>query len=200
MNYQNEDDYFAFTKQTAMILEGLGIGDLIPQFKYRNISTQALSQLSKDDFITLGVPENMADSIVKQLSSRVDKHKLKMIMNTENNAQFRDIIKIGIQQLSYIQAFITYSRLKLSQTPVDYIIDPNCNKRATEALCEVANCTIEEINNFEEILRQMSTYLSEDGSKKKQSKSRFFTIIKGIGVSICLIYSLKCIVMAARRC
>ncbi|KAK0087528.1 hypothetical protein PV325_000778 [Microctonus aethiopoides] len=161
MNYQNEDDYFAFTKQTAMILEGLGIGDLIPQFKYRNISTQALSQLSKDDFITLGVHENIADNIIKQLSSRVDKQRLKIIMNTENNAQFRDIIKIGNQQLSFIQAFIKYTQLKFLQTPVDYIIDPNCNKRASEALCTVANCTIEEINNFEEILRQISKYLSE---------------------------------------
>ena len=49
----NYEDPLGFTKRTATILEGLGAGDIINEFKKRNISTDALSKLTKNDFIKL---------------------------------------------------------------------------------------------------------------------------------------------------
>lgn len=62
-----------------MILEGLGAGDLIPQFKRRNISTQALSQLSKEDFMTIGANKDLSQIMVKQLRLGSEKNEGQVI-------------------------------------------------------------------------------------------------------------------------
>lgn len=51
---EHYEDPLGFTKQTATMLIGLGAGELIPQFRKRNISTQALAALSKRDLLVLG--------------------------------------------------------------------------------------------------------------------------------------------------
>lgn len=50
-----------FNKQTESLLCGVGGKNLIKEFKKRNISTDALHKLTKEDFIQLG---NMFTSII----------------------------------------------------------------------------------------------------------------------------------------
>jgi len=47
-------DLLGFTKQTETILYGVGAQNLIKEFKRRNISTDALHKLTKEDFVQLG--------------------------------------------------------------------------------------------------------------------------------------------------
>lgn len=47
-------NFLGFTKQTETLLYGVGAQDLIKEFKRRNISTDALHKLTKEDFIQLG--------------------------------------------------------------------------------------------------------------------------------------------------
>lgn len=66
-----EADPLGFTRQTAMILEGLNAQDLIPEFKKRNIPTDALPELSKDDLMVLGATDELADKLQQQFKIRV---------------------------------------------------------------------------------------------------------------------------------
>lgn len=43
-----------FSKQTEMLLCGIGAKNLIQEFKKLNISTSALHKLTKEDFVKLG--------------------------------------------------------------------------------------------------------------------------------------------------
>jgi len=47
-------DLLGFTRQTETILYGVGAQNLIKEFKRRNISTDALHKLTKEDFVQLG--------------------------------------------------------------------------------------------------------------------------------------------------
>lgn len=47
-------DFLGFTRQTETLLRGVGAHDLIQEFKRRNISTDTLHKLTKEDFIQLG--------------------------------------------------------------------------------------------------------------------------------------------------
>lgn len=47
-------DLLGFTKQTEMLLRSVGAQHLIGEFKSRNIATNALHKLTKEDFIRLG--------------------------------------------------------------------------------------------------------------------------------------------------
>lgn len=47
-------DPLGFTRQTEMVLRGVGAQDLIKEFKNRNISTNQLHRLTKEDLVILG--------------------------------------------------------------------------------------------------------------------------------------------------
>lgn len=48
-------DPFGFTKQTMSLLRGLGVPELIPECKKRNISTDVLHELTVQELIMLGI-------------------------------------------------------------------------------------------------------------------------------------------------
>ncbi|XP_057326614.1 uncharacterized protein LOC130668372 [Microplitis mediator] len=185
------DDVFGFTQQTAMILEGFNAGDLIPEFKKRNISTSVLSELTKDDFITLGASEELADNIVKEIGPKLRKSKAPLadlFDNPSNQSEkIIEIIKNSHLQLGFLQAFMNYNRVKLSKESCDFIIDLNKNTRASQALCLVTKCAIEQINNLQLDLHQLLT--SMKGADTTKNQSHKYKFIGGIGLSICLIGS-----------
>lgn len=47
-------DFSGFTKQTETLLRGIGANELINEFKTRDISTNVLHKLTKEDFMLLG--------------------------------------------------------------------------------------------------------------------------------------------------
>lgn len=47
-------DPLGFTRQTEILLRGLGATNLIKECKRKNVSTNVLHKLNKEDFITLG--------------------------------------------------------------------------------------------------------------------------------------------------
>ena len=57
MDYENKfEDVLGFTKQTEILLTGLGGGpEVIKEFRKRNISTDELAELNEIDLITLGM-------------------------------------------------------------------------------------------------------------------------------------------------
>lgn len=48
------DNFSGFTKQTETLLCGVGANKLIKECKKRNISTDVLHKLTKEDFVQLG--------------------------------------------------------------------------------------------------------------------------------------------------
>ncbi|KAH0564274.1 uncharacterized protein LOC123272840 [Cotesia glomerata] len=192
------DDVFGFTQQTAMILEGFEATDLIPEFKKRNISTSVLSELSKEDFMTLGASEELADKIIKQLGSKLRKPKSPFNSLIDNSSireeKLTDIIKNTHQQLAFFQVFINFNRVKLSKLTDDYVIDLNKNVRASEALHLVTKCAIQQLNDLQSDIRKLVTIIEADETKNQSQKRKLIgagLFIGLIGSSILIINFLK---------
>ncbi|XP_074112776.1 uncharacterized protein LOC141536271 [Cotesia typhae] len=192
------DDVFGFTQQTAMILEGFEAADLIPEFKKRNISTSVLSELSKEDFMTLGASEELADKIVKQLGFKLRKPKLQFNSLIDNSTireeKLTDMLKNTHQQLALLQIFINFNRVKLSKLTDDFVIDLNKNVRASEALHLVTKCAIQQLNDLQSDIRQLVTIVEADETKNQSQKHKLIgagLFIGLIGSSILIINILK---------
>lgn len=67
MSFDSEDP-LGFTRRTAALLDGLGAGEIISEFKKRSISTAALAKLTKDDFIVLGASDKLAEYMFQQFA------------------------------------------------------------------------------------------------------------------------------------
>lgn len=177
-------DSFSFTKQTATILRGLGISELIPEFRKRNISTDILHELSAQELIILGVDSQKAEEIRKSLNVKKRRPRITQTNIEDRLQHFLEIIKHGEHQLSLIQAFVAYCRLKLTKERINIFIDPNKCLSASEALPISVSATLAEVeeaqsnlSNLEKLILLQSEVKSQRGNSR-----RICVLISGLGV------------------
>ncbi|XP_076392089.1 synaptogyrin [Megachile rotundata] len=164
-------DSFSFNKQTATLLRGLGIPELIPEFRKRNISTDILHELSTQELILLGVDSQKAEEIRKALNVKKRRSRITQT-NVEDRLQhFLEIIKHGEHQLSLIQAFVAYCRLRLTKERINIFIDPNKCLSASEALPISVSATLAEVeeaqsnlSNLEKLILLLSRNKMDGGA------------------------------------
>ncbi|XP_011303749.1 uncharacterized protein [Fopius arisanus] len=183
-------DPLGFTKQTAMILEGLNARDLIPEFRKRNISTDALPELSKDDLMVLGATEELADKLQQQLKIRVKKIEPARDLNQEKIGKLLDTLKKGRQQLYLIDTFVLYSHRRIMESSIDFLIDQNKNERASEALVMAISSTLEDLGIVERDYWELSSFITEK-SYGKLFKPIGESLLIAVAVLTCSIFAWK---------
>ncbi|XP_012274194.1 uncharacterized protein LOC105696354 [Orussus abietinus] len=181
-----DEDPLGFTKQTALLLKGLGCTDLIPQFKKRNISTTELSELDEEDFITLGADRELAEKLVTQFNIKYKRGESSELIAQHRLKELIEILRNGKQELSLLQALITFARLKLLKEQTDFFIDYDEPLRASQALSMAASATLLEIKDAEHKLCELAGYLDMNN----ESKRRYIylsALISGIGVTVYIV-------------
>ncbi|XP_078036898.1 synaptogyrin [Augochlora pura] len=148
-NYCNP---FGFTKQTAILLRGLGASELIPACKERNISIDALHQLSIEEFMMLGADSQKAEEIKKALNIRRESDIIETSIQDRLN-DFPEIITSGEQHLSNILPLLTYWRLRLLTGRINIFVDPNKCLSASDILPISIDATLLE---FEKTLENLT--------------------------------------------
>lgn len=188
----NYEDPLGFTKRTASILEGLGAGDIINEFKKRNISTDALSKLTKDDFIKLGASDELADSMNQQFNLKNQYHQL-IHLDDDNNSikDLFEVLKSGREHLHLIKSFFTYAYKRVRMCPNDFIVDQNKNERASKILAQAAMATLHEVDQLEYHIAQLLLQIRKADKKKHNVRVYLLAVGGFAGLSVALLYRLK---------
>ena len=177
-------DSFSFTKQTATLLRGLGIRELIPEFKKRNISTDVLHELSTEELIILGVDPQKAEELKNTLNVKKRKFRITQTNVQDRLQHFLEIIKHGEQQLSLIQAFVAYCRLRLAKERINIFIDPDKCLSASEVLPVSVSATLAEVKEAQKNLSQLQELIlrQSDVKSKRDNTRRICVLISGLGL------------------
>ncbi|XP_053986361.1 uncharacterized protein LOC128880369 [Hylaeus volcanicus] len=179
----NFSDPLSFNKQTATLLRGLGVPELIPECKKRNISTDTLHELSTQELIMLGVDPVKAEEIRNSLNVRRNRSGT-VITNTSDRLQHcLEIIKHTEQQISLIQAFVAYCRLRLVKERINIFVDPNKCLSASDVLSISANATLAELDEVIQNLSKLEKLILRSRGKPKHDKNhRLYFLISGVGL------------------
>ncbi|KZC11267.1 Synaptogyrin-2 [Dufourea novaeangliae] len=146
---------FSFTKQTASLLRGLGVPELIPECKKRNISTDTLHELTTEELIMLGADSKKAEEIRNALNIKGRRSGVVVTNIQDRLEHFLEIIKHGEQQLSLIQAFVSYCRLRLKKERINIFVNPNKSLSASEILPIAVNATLTELEEAKQNLYEL---------------------------------------------
>ena len=168
-------DPFSFNKQTATLLRGLGASELIAECKKRNISTHVLHELSTQELIMLGASSEKAEEIKNALD--IKRKRSAIVTSVQDRIQhFFEIFKHGEQQLSLIQAFVAYSRLRLSKERINFFIDPNKCLSASQILPVSVNATLVEVEEAREKLYELEQLILRSKVKAKCGSAHIFYV------------------------
>ncbi|KYM94890.1 Synaptogyrin-2 [Cyphomyrmex costatus] len=156
-------DFLEFTKQTEMLLCGVGAQKLIKECKRRNISTNALHRLTKEDFVQLGADANHAENIVNALC--ISKKKQ---YNVKPKSHYSildkiEILQVGERQLSIIQDFVKYCKIKLKKERINFFVETDKALSASQILCVSAEATLKEVSEAELKLKELEAMIIMDG-------------------------------------
>ncbi|EGI69449.1 Synaptogyrin-2 [Acromyrmex echinatior] len=152
-------DLLKFTKQTETLLCGVGAQNLIKECKRRNISTYALHRLTKEDFIQLGADPDHAENIANALCiSKKKQH------NVKPKSHYRildkiEILQVGERQLSIIQDFVKYCKLKLKKERINFFVEADKALSASQILCMSAEATLKEVSEAELKLKELEAMI-----------------------------------------
>ncbi|CAL7950871.1 unnamed protein product [Xylocopa violacea] len=152
-------DPFGFTKQTATLLRGLGVSEIISECKKRNISTDILHQLSTQELIMLGADPKKAEELQNTLNVKKKRSAIIAINIEDRLEHLIEIIKHGEQQFSLIQAFVAYCRLRLMKERINMFVDPDKSLSASNILPIAVNATLTEINQTKRDLAELEELL-----------------------------------------
>ncbi|KAL0106530.1 hypothetical protein PUN28_016315 [Cardiocondyla obscurior] len=153
-------DFQGFTKQTEVLLRGVGAQDLIDEFKRRDISTDALRKLTKEDFIHLGADNNQAENIINALcTSKKNVSHVKAESNYKLLLDKVEILQLGERQLNIIQDYVKYCRMKLKKERHNFFVEPDKALSASQILCMVTDATLQEIHEAELKLKELETVI-----------------------------------------
>ncbi|XP_076757691.1 synaptogyrin [Xylocopa sonorina] len=152
-------DLNGFTKQTATLLRGLGVPEIIPECKKRNISTDVLHQLSAQELIMLGADPKKAEELQNTLNVKRKRSGIVAISREDRLEHLIEIIKHGEQQFSLIQAFVAYCRLRLVKERINMFVDPNKSLSASNILPIAVNATLTEIEQTKRDLAEVEELL-----------------------------------------
>ncbi|KAF7997211.1 hypothetical protein HCN44_005488 [Aphidius gifuensis] len=183
----NYEDPLGFTKRTASILDGLGAGEIVNEFKKRHISTDALGKLTKDDFIKLGASNELADSMYQQFNL---KNQYRQLLDSNDDNRLKDlydILKTGREHLHLISAFLTYANKRVRMSPNDFIVNQNKNERASKILAQATIATLHEIDQVEYHISQLLSQIRKADQKQRNVRAYLLTV-GGLGLSLALLY------------
>ncbi|XP_011068300.1 PREDICTED: uncharacterized protein LOC105154455 [Acromyrmex echinatior] len=162
-------DLLKFTKQTETLLCGVGAQNLIKECKRRNISTYALHRLTKEDFIQLGADPDHAENIANALCiSKKKQH------NVKPKSHYRildkiEILQVGERQLSIIQDFVKYCKLKLKKERINFFVEADKALSASQILCMSAEATLKEVSEAELKLKELEAMIVMPRNSRKYS-------------------------------
>lgn len=102
------------------------------------------------------------------------------------------------QQLNLIETFVAYSRLRIAETPKDFVIDSNKNIRASQALCGAIACTIADVEDLERNYRALASDLIDSKPRSVRIGSLFFALLSGLCATAGLVCTLRYASVSAR--
>ncbi|XP_067204469.1 uncharacterized protein [Linepithema humile] len=179
-------DPLGFTKQTEILLCGVGAQNLIQEFKKRNISTDALHKLTKEDLEKLGANENQAESMVKVL--RISRKKNESIEAKPYRISDKvNILKTGEKQLDVIKAFLTYSKLRLREERINSFVEIDKALSSSQVLCIVADALLKEINEAELKLKELQAVIIMPRSNQRYSYILYYIPVGGLCIATCML-------------
>ncbi|XP_043516457.1 synaptogyrin [Frieseomelitta varia] len=154
-------DPFGFTKQTMSLLRGLGVPELIPECKKRNISTDILHELTVQELIMLGVNPKKAEELQSTLNIKRKRSNIVITKVEDRVEHFLEIIKHGEQQFCLIQALIAYCRLRLVKEQINIFVDPNHCLTASKILPIAVAATLTELEDAKKNLSEVEELILE---------------------------------------
>ncbi|KAL0106532.1 hypothetical protein PUN28_016315 [Cardiocondyla obscurior] len=195
-------DFQGFTKQTEVLLRGVGAQDLIDEFKRRDISTDALRKLTKEDFIhlgnrlfsmkncivfcqqftnffylLLGADNNQAENIINALcTSKKNVSHVKAESNYKLLLDKVEILQLGERQLNIIQDYVKYCRMKLKKERHNFFVEPDKALSASQILCMVTDATLQEIHEAELKLKELETVILMPYEKRWKHSYALYSI------------------------
>ncbi|TGZ38131.1 Synaptogyrin-2 [Temnothorax longispinosus] len=152
-------DLLGFTKQTETLLRGVGAHDLIKEFQRRNISTDALHKLTKEDFVQLGADKDQAENIVNALCISKKKTYSTKAKPHHRISDKVEILQLGERQLSIIQDFVKYCRMKLRKERINFFVEPDKALSASQILCLAADAALKEVDEAELKLKELEAVI-----------------------------------------
>ncbi|KYN37630.1 Synaptogyrin-2 [Trachymyrmex septentrionalis] len=152
-------DLLEFTKQTETLLCGVGAQNLVKECKRRNISTNALHRLTKEDFVQLGADADHAENIANALC--ISKKKQ---YDVKPKPHYRildkiEILQVGEKQLSIIQDFVKYCKMKLKKERINFFVEADKALSASQILCMSAEATLKEVSEAELKLKELEAMI-----------------------------------------
>ncbi|XP_047362971.1 uncharacterized protein LOC124954295 [Vespa velutina] len=177
----------SYTKQTELILRNVGAGSLLKECQKRNISSNELHMLTKQDFIHLGADENLAEKLLNRLkiASKNNLH-IKLVMQNK----FEDVIKMienNNKQLNFIDMYINYIRLKLMKTKKNFYIEVDELLTVASVLYIGVTETLLEVDDMEKAIKELYALVPKDDKPKKTKRFIYFSaLFTGLGLVICL--------------
>ncbi|XP_019885147.1 uncharacterized protein LOC109610477 [Camponotus floridanus] len=173
-------DPIGFNKQTETLLYGVGGKNLIKEFKKRNISTDALHKLTKEDFIQLGADEHLAENMFHSLC--ISKEKIPSMKLKPHQRMFNkiEILNMGKKQFDTMQAFITHCRVKLKKQRIHSFIEPDAALSASKVLILAADSILKEVNETELKLKELEAVIITPKSSRKYSYVSYCISIGGL--------------------
>lgn len=68
-------------------------------------------------------------------------------------------MQLGETQLSIIQAFVKYCRMKLKKERINFFVEPNKALSASQILCIAADAALKEVNEAELKLKKLEAII-----------------------------------------
>ncbi|XP_015517166.1 uncharacterized protein LOC107222349 isoform X1 [Neodiprion lecontei] len=183
------EDVLGFTNQTAVLLSGMGAKELVPQFRERNISTEMLANLTHDDLVLLGASHELAHRMLKQLSPILRRTSLTVLTPQQKLDQLLESLENNGKHLSLINAFVTYTRLRLNKEKMDSFIEINGNLRSSQALELAVAATISEIEEARSALQELKLSLEDGGTSR--STTFYFATVSGLGLLTWMLFKTR---------
>lgn len=178
-----------FNKQTEALLCGVGGNNLIKEFKKRDISTDALHKLTKEDFIQLGADEHLAENMFHTLCISKKKNPSMKLKPHQRISNKIEILKIGKTHFDIMQAFITYCRFKLKKQKINSFIEPDKALCASKVLILAADSILKEVNEAELKLKELEAVIITPKSSRKYSYVSYYISISGLCIASCVLFN-----------
>ncbi|XP_050453864.1 uncharacterized protein LOC126852762 [Cataglyphis hispanica] len=178
-----------FSKHTETLLRGLGGSDLIKEFKRKDISTDVLHKLTKEDFIRLGADEHLAENMFRALyisKEKIPNMKLKPHQRISDKIE---ILKIGKRQFDVIQAFVAYCRVKLQKKRINSFIESDEALSASKVLCLAADSILKEVNEAELKLKELEAVIIMPKNSRKYSYVSYSIPIGGLCIATYILFN-----------
>lgn len=180
-------DLLGFTRQTEALLRGVGAENLVKECRRRNISTDALHKLTKEDFVQLGADADQAENVVKALCISKKKESSVKAKPHHRILDKVEILEIGERQLSIIQDFVKYCKMKLKKERINVFIDPDKALRASQVLCAAADAAFKEINEAELKLKELEAMIVTPSKSREHSHALYSIPIGGLCIAMCIL-------------